>query len=177
LHVTNLKKKITSTKKINPLYDETRFIKAASISKDGDLAITGDESGRVSLWSMQDGELMDTIIEPPPASTTSDKVAVCHVDLSSSYLFSVIGFTNNTINVYDNELSEVVADFNEHHSPVKHLYIIDNNRKILSSDGTNLCKIWLSHTGQLLESITVACALFSLSPDAKYVVSGAGENT
>ncbi len=31
---------------------------------DGKLAITGDESGRVSLWSMQDGELINTIMEP-----------------------------------------------------------------------------------------------------------------
>ncbi len=170
----NLKKKHMNTKKKDPLFDDSRLIKAASISMDGDLAITGDESGRVSLWSMQDGELMDTIMEP---TSETDRVGVCHVDLSSSYLFSVIAFTNNTINVYDNELSEVVADFNEHHSPVKHLYIIDNNRKILSSDGLNLCKIWLSHTGQLLESITVACSLLALSPDAKYVVSGAGENT
>ena len=168
------KKNFLSNKKKDPLYDESKLIKAMSISKEGDMAITGDESGLVNLWNVQDGELMEAIIEPQDAD---HKVGVTCVAFSNSYLFSVIAFANNTINVYDNELGEVVADFMEHHMPIKHLYIIDNNRKILSSDGINLCKIWMSHTGQLLESITVACNILGLSPDNKYVVSGAGENT
>jgi WD40 repeat protein len=174
LYVLNLKKKNFITNKKNIMYDESKFLKCASVSKDGDLAITGDESGSVSLWNLHDGEILETIIE---SKLNTDKIAVCKVALSNSYLFSVIAFTNNTVCVYDNEFGEVVAEFAEHQSPVKHLFIIDNNRKILSSDGYNLCKIWLAHSGQLLESITVACNLLTLSPDNKYVISGAGENT
>ena len=97
--------------------------------------------------------------------------------LSHSHLLSVTAFSNNSVNVYDNEMGDVVSVFNEHQSPVKHLYVLDDNRKILSSDGFNLIKIWLAHSGQLLESITVACNMFGLSPDMKYVVSGPGENS
>lgn len=125
------------------------------------------------MWNLTNGELMETIIE---SQSETNKVGVCRVGLSNSHLFSVIGFTDHTVNVYDNEVGEVVAVFSEHQSPIKHLYILDDNRKILTSDGFNLCKIWLAHTGQLLESITVACNLFALSPDTKFCVSGPGEN-
>lgn len=176
LYVLNLKKKYfgKNNKRDDPLFDESKYINAIALSKEGDLGITGDASGNVSLWNLQDGELVDSIIEP---RSVTDKYGVCKVALSGSYLFSVAAFTNNTISVYDNELGEVALDFVEHQLPVKYLFIIDNNRKILSSDGINVCKIWLSHTGQLLETINVACSFLAISPDAKYVVSGPGENT
>ena len=172
----NLKKKkfVTKQRLSQLLFDQSKFVQAFQISKEGDLAITGDESGRVTLWNLLDGDPLDTI--EPLQVNSANTIGVCRVALSNSHLFSVIAFTNNTINVYDNEMGDVLAVFKEHQSPAKHLYVIDDNRKILSSDGFNLCKIWLANTGQLLESITVQCNVLCLSPDAKYVVSGAGEN-
>lgn len=159
-----------------------------AMSREGDMAITGDTQGQVSLWNLTNGELIETIIESTgslesngPAlalasSMSSSKVGVCQVALSNSHIFSVIAFNDNTVSVYDNELGDVVTVFNEHQSPVKHLIILEDGRRILTSDGHNSCKIWVAHTGQLLESITVACNLLAISPDIKYIVSGPGEN-
>ncbi len=170
------KKKFVSKQRLSQmLFDSAKFVQAFAISKEGDLAITGDESGRVTLWNLLDGDALDTI--EPVQVNSANTIGACKVALSTSHLFSVIGFTNNTVNVYDNEMGDVVAIFREHQSPVKHLFVLDDNRKILSSDGFNLCKVWQANNGQLLESITVACNHLNLSPDLKYVVSGAGENT
>jgi WD40 repeat protein len=117
---------------------------------------------------------MDTILEP--SAEPNIKVGISKLALSNSRLFSVIGLTDNKIFVYDIEMGDIVSLFNEHQSLPKHIFIFDDNRRILSSDGFNLCKIWVAHSGQLLESITVACNLFALSPDFKHAVSGSGEN-
>lgn len=142
------------------------------MSKESDLVITGDESGSVNLWNLKSGDFIETLIEP----NENQQCGVCKLALSNSNLFSVIAFTDNTVCVFDNEMGDIAAEFSEHHSQVKHLFILEDNKRILTSDGFNLCKIWTAHTGQLLESITVACNLFSLSPNMKFIVSGPGEN-
>ena len=119
---------------------------------------------------------MVTIIEPPPPESCL-KLGISKLALSNSRLFSLIAFTNNEISVYDNEMGDIVTIFAEHQFPVKYLYVFEDNRRIMSSDGNNSCKIWLAHSGQLLESITVACEMFGLSPDLKYCISGPGKNT
>lgn len=110
------------------------------------------------------------------AASTSNLIGVNQVALFNSHLFSLIAFTDNTVSVYDNEIGDVVAVFDEHQHPVKYIHILEDSRKVFTSDGLNSCKIWVAHSGQLLETITVACGLIGLSPDAKYVVSGSGEN-
>lgn len=110
------------------------------------------------------------------AASTSNMIGVNQVALFNSHLFSLIAFTDNTVSVYDNEIGDVVAVFDEHQHPVKYIHILEDSRKVFTSDGLNSCKIWVAHSGQLLETITVACGLIGLSPDAKYVVSGSGEN-
>lgn len=166
-----MKKKKFSVNK--PKNNANLSIKSLVLSREGDIAITGDHCGRVNLWSLVDGEMIETLVEPHNEKT---KVGVCKMALSHSNLFSVIGYMNNTVNVFDNEMGEVVTVFNEHHSPVKHIYVLEDNHRILTTDGVTRCKIWEAHSGQLLESITVDCNFFSLSPDCKYVVSGRGEN-
>ena len=110
------------------------------------------------------------------AASASNLIGVNQVALFNSHLFSLIAFTDNTVSVYDNEIGDVVAVFDEHQHPVKYIHILEDSRKVFTSDGLNSCKIWVAHSGQLLETITVACGLIGLSPDAKYVVSGSGEN-
>lgn len=173
MYVLNLKKKKFISRQKSKEIEQNKLVKAFAMSKEGDMAITGDESGQVNLWNLMNGEFLETLIEP---SSESQRFGVCKLALSNSHLFSVVAFTDNTVNVFDNEMGDIAAEFVEHQSQVKHLYILDDNRRILTSDGFNLCKIWVAHTGQLLESITVACSLFSLSPDMKHVVSGPGEN-
>lgn len=194
------------------------------MSKDGEMAITGDCYGQVSLWNLVRGELIEIIIEdplssPPPidpqaqaqannltvstaagtmntveqqngpqiaqpatsrhyhlANAAASLVPVNHVALFNSHLFSLIAFNDSTVSVYDNEIGDVVAVFDEHQTPVKYLHIMEESRRVFTSDGINSCKIWVPHSGQLLETITVACSLIGLSPDSKYVVSGPGDN-
>jgi WD40 repeat protein len=152
------------------------------MAKDGDLAIAGDNQGQVSLWNLIRGELIETIIDTNPGVLENENkqqqqnIGVCQVALFNSHLFSVIAFTDSTVSVYDNELGDVVTVFTEHQSQVKYLHILEESRKVFTSDGANSCKIWVAHSGQLLETITVACSLIGLSPDIKYVVSGPGEN-
>lgn len=108
--------------------------------------------------------------------SSNNTIGVCQVALFNSHLFSLIAFTDHTVSVYDNEIGDVVAVFDEHQHPVKYIHILEDTRKVFTSDGRNSCKIWVAHSGQLLETITVACGIIGLSPDAKYVVSGPGEN-
>jgi WD40 repeat protein len=170
--VLNLKKK--KFKGVAAVEEKpARLVKTAAMSREGDMAIIGDSNGQVDMWNLLSGQLMETMIE---TSAAEPGPAVCNVALSNSHLFSVIAFNNNTVSVYDNEMGDIAAVFTEHQSPVKHLCILEDGRKILTSDGFNSCKIWVAHSGQLLESITVACNLLGISPDIKYVVSGAGEN-
>ena len=106
----------------------------------------------------------------------SEKSAVTNIVMSHYHLFCVIAIANNLINVYDIELGDVAIVFAEHQSPVRHLFIFEDNRRILSSDAINHCKIWVAHSGQLLETITVMCNMFNLSPDSKFAVSGTGDH-
>lgn len=173
----NLKKRKFSSKPKSTEQNSTNLIKAFAISKEGDIAITGNELGQVNLWNLLEGELVDTIIDVPSLSNSQEpaiKSGVCKLVLSNSNVFSVIASNNHMVYVYDIEMGDVVTEFTEHQSPVKHIHIIDE--KILTSDGFTQCKIWLAHSGQLLESITVDCQILGLSPDSKYVVSGPGEN-
>ena len=157
-------------------------IKALAVSREGDLAISGDQSGQVNIWNLKSGELIDSIFDTAAddvsaqAAAAAAQLGVCKLAMSHSNLFSLIAFTDNTVRVYDNELCEIVATFPDHGMPVKHMYVFEDSHKVLSSDGQNSCKIWLADTGQLLESITVDCSLFGLAPDGRYAVSGPGKN-
>lgn len=172
MYVLNLKKKKFISRQKSKEIEQNRLINAIAMSKEGDMAVTGDESGLVNLWNLKTGEFIETLIEP----NENQRCGVCKLALSNSNLFTVVAFTDNTVSVFDNEMGDIAAEFSEHQSKVKHLFILEDNKRILTSDGFNLCKIWVAHTGQLLESITVACNLFALSPDMKFVVSGPGEN-
>lgn len=170
----NLKKKDFMANRKSIQSNTSKIIKASAMSKEGDLAITADDSGQVNLWNLLSAELIVTIIDP---SSNLERKGISKLALSNSRLFSLIAFMDGMISVYDNEMGDIVAIFVEHQQPVKHLYVFEDNRRVLSSDGNNSCKIWYSHSGELLESITVACELFGLSPDMKYCVSGPGKNT
>lgn len=168
LFVLNIrKKKFFSKKKLNSAHNKNKLIRAVALSKEGDLAVTGNDSGKVCLWNIIDGELTDTVME-------AQKIPVCALVMASSHLYCVIAYSNNTVIVYDIEIGDVAVTFMEHTNPVKHLFILDS--RILSGDGLNCCKIWFAHSGQLLESITVDCFILSLSPNKKFVVSGKGDN-
>jgi len=166
LFVLNTRKKILS-KKQTIKQSKAKVLKAMSLSKEGDLAVTGYESGKVSLWNIIDGELVEDIIEPK-------NVSVSAVVISNAHLFCVVAFFDCSVIVYDIELGDVAVEFKEHTNPVLHLFILD--KRVLSSDGQNSCKIWYAHSGQLLESITVDCSIFTISPNKKFVVSGKGDN-
>jgi WD40 repeat protein len=171
----NLKKKdFLAGRKAVAMNSTSKIIKASAMSKEGDLAITGDESGQVNLWNLLSAELIVTIIEP--VSKLESK-GISKLALSNSRLFSLIAFMDGMVSVYDNEMGDIVAIFVEHQHPVKHLYVFEDNLRIMSSDGNNSCKIWYSHSGELLESITVACDVLGHSPDMKYCISGPGKNT
>ncbi len=167
LFVLNIRKKILSKKKQSSSQNKSKALKVMSLSKEGDLAVAGYGSGKVSLWNLIDGELIEDIIEPK-------KVAVTAVVISNAHLFCVVAFFNCSVIVYDIELGDVAVEFKEHTNPVLHLFILD--KRVLSSDGQNSCKIWYAHSGQLLESITVDCSIFTISPNKKFVVSGKGDN-
>ena len=117
---------------------------------------------------------MEVIIEA--SQTNEKKSAATKIVLSNFHLFCVIAFANNLVDVYDIEMGDVVTVFAEHQLPVQYMFIFDDNRRVLSSDGTNHCKIWLANSGQLLESITVMCNMLAMSPDTKYAVSGKGDH-
>lgn len=119
------------------------------------------------MWNIIEGELVENIFE-------SKKLSVTAVVISNGNLFCVVAFSNCTVIVYDIELGDAPVEFKEHQNPVKHLLVLDT--RVLSCDGFNSCKIWYAHSGQLLESITVDCNMFSLSPNKKFVVSGKGDN-
>lgn len=104
------------------------------------------------------------------------KPTTCVV-LSHSYLFSVSASIDGSINVYDNEISEIISEFREHTAPIRHLQILEDNHKILSADEENHIKVWWANTGELIDSITVPCYMLSCSLDGRYVVSGSGDNT
>jgi WD40 repeat protein len=133
------------------------------------VAITGDESGGVKLWNLVVGETTETIMEHHKASTC--------VTLSHSYLFSVSAFNDGIIQVYDNEIGEIISEFREHTAPIRHLHILEDNHKILSADEENHIKVWWANTGELIDSIHVPCQMLLSSLDGKYVVSGSGDNT
>ncbi len=92
-------------------------------------------------------------------------------------MFSVAGFNDGIIQVYDNEIGEIISEFREHTAPIRHLRILEDNHKILSADEENHIKVWWSNTGVLVDSFTVPCQSLSCSPDGTYVVSGGGDNT
>lgn len=148
--------------------DKGKAIKAMSLSKEGSLAVTGNESGKVSLWSLVDGKLMRDMID-------SKKESVTALVIDNSHLFCVVAFSNCNVIVYDIELGDVAVTFREHEYPVKHLYTFSDTR-VISADHLNSCKIWYAHSGQLLESITVDCHIFALPMNKKLVVSGKGDN-
>jgi WD40 repeat protein len=170
LYVINLKKPINNTIEHKDMYENSlTAISCFDISQEGDLAITGDEHGRIMLWNLVDGILGETIM-------THDKEATC-VNLCNSYLFSISASKDCTVKVFDNEQQEKVTEFKEHKAPIRHLMILEGNEKILSADEDNFIKIWYADTGQLIDSISVACQMLCCSPDGKYVVSGSGDNT
>jgi len=146
--------------------DKGSAIKTMSLSKN--MAVTGNESGKVSLWDLSEGELVRDVID-------LKKEAVTALVIDNSLLFCVIAFSNCNVIVYDIELGDVAVTFTEHENPVRHLYTFPDTR-VISADDFVSCKIWYAHSGQLLESITVDCRIFSLSANKKFVVSGKGDN-
>lgn len=138
---------------------------ALSISREGDAAIIGCDNGMVHLFNLFDGEMTEQI--------NNHRLAVTQVALSHSYLFSVSGSKDCTVKVYDNELGEVVTEFTvrtvfgskrktkhavfphfkEHSAPITHVRILEDNRKILSSDEQNYIKTWWANTGELIDSV------------------------
>lgn len=168
LYVINLKKPINNTKEQDTYENSLKQISCFDISQQGDLALTGDDYGRIMLWNLVDGILGETIM-------THDKEATC-VNLSKSYLFSVSASKDFTVKVFDNEQHEKVTEFKEHKAPIRYLMILEGNERILSADEDNCIKVWYADTGQLIDSLSVACQILCCSPDSKYVVSGSGDN-
>ena len=76
---------------------------ALSLSREGDAAIAGFNSGAVQLFSLFDGEITENI--------TNHQATVTQVAISHSYLFSLSGSKDCTVKVYDNEMGEIVAEF------------------------------------------------------------------
>ena len=125
------------------------------------MAIAGSTDGIVRLFNLIDGELTEQI--------TQHRAPVTQVALSHSYLFSLSGSRDTTVKVYDNEMGEIVAEFNvnhrsflsfepnaslqEHSAPISHARILEDNRKILSSDEQNYIKTWWANTGELIDSV------------------------
>ncbi|CAF1549050.1 unnamed protein product, partial [Didymodactylos carnosus] len=115
-----------------------------------------------------DGELTEHIID--------HRSAVTQVALSHSYLFSLSASKDSSIKVYDNELGEIITEFKGHSAPIANVCILEDNRKILSSDEQNYIKTWWANTGELIDSYNIPCKILGVSPDGHYVVSGSGDN-
>ena len=88
MFVVNLKKKnfpSRTTKQAAESTEPSKLLSAFDISKEGDIAISGDVSGRVCLWNLATSELAETIYEARPS--TQQRVGVCCLALSNSQLF------------------------------------------------------------------------------------------
>ena len=177
IHILNVKQQFNGF----PIDDPSianNYISALSISREGDVAIAGCADGIVRLYNLIDGEFTEQIID--------HNAPVTQVALSHSYLFSLSGSKDSTIKVYDNEMGEIITEFTvkreresekktitlfvclfiqEHSAPISHLRILEDNRKILSSDEQNYIKTWWANTGELIDSVrrkTSAVVVFFL---------------
>ncbi|CAF1059295.1 unnamed protein product [Didymodactylos carnosus] len=168
IYVLNIKQQFRDFKTGSESFTDDRPITSLAISKEGDVAISGCEQGTVKLWNLIDGELTEHIMD--------HRSSVTQVALSHSYLFSLSASKDSIINVYDNELGEIITEFKGHSAPISNICILEDNRKILSSDEQNYIKTWWANNGGLIDSYNVPCKILGVSPDGHYVVSGSGDN-
>ncbi len=171
IHVLNIKQQSNGFSSEDPLLS-TDSITALSISREGDVAIAGCAAGSVRLYNLIDGEFTER--------TTEHKGAVTQVALSHSYLFSLSGSKDTTVKVYDNEMGEIVAEFTvrillkeiektfidvyqAHSAPIAHVRILEDNRKVLSSDEQNYIKTWWANSGELIDSVSQKFSKASVS--------------
>ncbi|XP_017765803.1 PREDICTED: NACHT domain- and WD repeat-containing protein 1 [Eufriesea mexicana] len=149
------------------LHPHTAPISCLDISRDGAMAVTGGVDSLVNLWQLNTHELLSTF-EGHIASVTC-------IAFSASGLFVASGSEDKTVRVWGLTLGLVVATF-KHQAPVTAVTAMFDGRRVVSSDRAGTIRVWAADTGTLIQSVCGPGRCFTVSPDMRYAVCGAGDN-
>lgn len=150
----------------------TRGLRAAALSPDGRIVLTGGGDGRATLWHAG-----------PPQSPKTIRVgpdAVWRVAFGDKGRCLVAGGGDGAIRMWDATSGRWLREFRGHQSTVQCLVASSDGRWILSGDGDGTVRLWDAANGQeraLLEGHKHQVFGVALSPDAQLGVSASLDGT
>lgn len=149
----------------------------SSLAIAGELIISGNSQGEISLWNVTTGQRLQTV------AGHSQGVNAVVISRGGEVLAS--GGDDRTIKVWS--VNQVIAGESSpqyaltgHEGAVVALAISPDGKTLVSGSWDNSIKVWDLTTGQLRQTLTGHAGLVSsvaISPDGRLLVSGSRDNT
>lgn len=156
------------------LKHDSQPIRALAFSPDGNTLAVGNATGDIMLWSLDTGELSNTLLEHRAEVTGIAYNAQGSLMVSSSGYFN--NKDDNAVHIWDAHEETELYVFEHHQQRVVGVAFHPRGTQVISADDGGLLMIWRPKDGAILHKIVTPSPInhVALSPDGALIATAHG---
>ena len=153
-------------------------VNALTVSKDGQMLVTGGEDGTVKLWNFAAG--LDSGEFPLLHTLKGHSNAVLSVAITPNSQTIASGSWDSTIKIWDVNTGELRQTLAGHSQMVSALAISPDGQILASGSKDSTVKLWDMATGQLIQTLkghSLAVLSIAISADGGLIATGSADGS